>query len=334
MRSKSNFKTVVIGFAVLIVSTLLWVGWKNYDRSTNYIKTVGSCNQPTTIKIYDETGGVDPAGIMNYDQWGGYTYTSRPVNTIENKHFKNYVTTISKYVFAKVDAMGLCQADSGQPQVDLVFVYRPAISRGITSFVFQPPKSPDTKRLDSPWVKLALHNSPKLNVRAVFIWNERQFLLDQALKFGAHFSDTKPLLPIDLETFDRWQGIQNYANSSERLNSSKQLPTDIRWLFVMDRRGKSLAQSSMGNNLELPITDLQDMREQEKIGYIELNKALIARVLASIKPEIHYSSLLDLKDVFDIDKYRIYPHTDVREIKYLKSLFQKSVGFKSIFGDV
>lgn len=298
MRSKSNFKTAVIGFSALIVSTLLWVGWKNYDRSTHYIKTVGSCNQPTTIKIYDETGGVDPAGIMNYDQWGGYTYSSRPVNTIENKHFKNYVTTISKYVFAKVDAMGLCQAASGKPQVDLVFVYRPAISRGIKPFVFQPQKYPDTQQLDSPWVKLSLDKSPQLNLRAVFIWNERQFLLDRAFIKAGRVSDTNIPMPVELETFNRWEKDYDADISGEKLNFAKQLPEDILWIF--NRRVPCVGLTGIR---EKAIDRLQTIAKEEKIGYIDLTKIILNQFFAEPRTESRYNSILDLKKVFNIDKY-------------------------------
>jgi hypothetical protein len=316
MRSKSNFKTVVIGFAALIVSTLLWVGWKNYDRSTHYLKTVGSCNQPTTIKIYDETGGIDPAGIQTFDPSGDYTYSSKPVNTIENKHFKNYVTTVSKYVFTKVDAMGLCQSASGKPQVDLVFVYRPAISRGIKPFVFQPHKSQGAKHLDSPWLKLTFNKSPQLHLQAVFIWNERQFLLDQAeIMLERRSPKIKPLLPIYLDTFDRWARERDRSKGTDFGKLIEQLPPDIQWIFIhWSTGGKS--------GREQAIEQIRDVTEKEKIGYIDLNQSLIAQLFASTKMEINYNSVLDLKSVFNIDKYRMYPHTDDREIEQYKSIHQ------------
>jgi hypothetical protein len=313
-----HYKTVAIGVTALIVSTLLWVGWKNYYQSHHYLKTMGSCSQPTTIKIYDETGGIDPAGIQTFDQWGDYTYSSKPVNTLENKHFKNYVTAVSKYVFTKVDAMGLCQSASGKPQVDLVFVYRPAISRGITPFDFQPQKSPDMKQLDSPWIKLTLNKSPQLNLQAVFIWNERQFLLDQAEKMLERRSpEIKPLLPIDLDTFDRWS-IDWYQTQlpSKSTNLIKQLPPDIKWLFgvwVMD--GKSQREEAMDR--------LRKVTTEEKIGYIDLNQSLIDQLFASTKVEICYSSILDLKNIFNINKYRMEPYANDIEIDHYNSIHKE-----------
>jgi hypothetical protein len=98
-----HYKTVAIVVALLIISTQLWVGYRKEAQSTHYLKTVGSCNQPTTIKIYDETGGVDPGASLSFDGVNR-RYSSKLVNIMENKPFKNYVTTVSKYVFAKVEA--------------------------------------------------------------------------------------------------------------------------------------------------------------------------------------------------------------------------------------
>ena len=270
-------ETIIVVFTALLLisSTQLWVGCVKEGKTTHYLKTVGSCDRSTTIEIYDETGGIDPTVIKTADQWGDYTYQSKPTNTIEDKHFKNYVTTISKYVFAKVDALGVCQGALGQPKVELVFVYRPAISRGIVPLDFQPKESQDTKQLDSPWVKLTLDRSPQLDVKAVFIWNERQFLLDQALKFGVHSPSTRSLLPIALETFDRWQKTDEDLTSKENLDFLKQLPMDIRWLFAMERRTMFLPKWSGGKNLQLSVDDLKDLAKGEKIGYIDLNKSLI-----------------------------------------------------------
>ena len=94
-------KTIAIGFIalLLIILTQLCINNIREARSTHYLKIAGSCNQITNIKIYDETGGIDPTDVKTYEQFGEYTYQNKAVNTIENENFKNYVTTISKYVF-------------------------------------------------------------------------------------------------------------------------------------------------------------------------------------------------------------------------------------------
>jgi hypothetical protein len=283
IRANKTIQIVIV--ASLILSQLL--GCTKEDKNTHYLKMLGSCNQQTSIKIFDETGGVDPFG--------------KSVNTINNQHFKNYVNTISKHISAKIDKMGRCQGNSGEnPQVELVFVYRPAISRGISPYNDSPKKSQNNRSLDSPWVKLTLEKAPKPKVCAVFIWNERQFLYDQALIFGERKLDSKPLLPIDLEIFKQWD--RDYDNSTpvQKADLAKQFPADILWLFKywqIDDLGSPSWESGM-RGLKATI-------DREKIGYIDLTETLIDRFFTEVKTERHYGSVLDLKDVFNIDKYQI-----------------------------
>ena len=296
-----SHKTIALVAASLIISTLLWVGSTKEEQNTHYLTTVGSCNQQATIKIYDETGGVDPFITEMYDGVRfERRYITKPINTIENKYFKNYVTNISKYIFTKVDAIGQCQETSNKPQVQLVFVYRPAISRGIAPFYdFNQTKSQDTKQLDSPWVKITLDRSPNLNVRAVFIWNERQFLLDQASIWEGRILDTKPPMPIALETFEGWENDYNDATPIQETILAEKLPADIGWLF------KNAWIEDCGSTGGSARCGLKETIEREKLGYTELTQVLIDQFFASAKSKSRYDSVLDLKDVFNIDKYQI-----------------------------
>jgi hypothetical protein len=299
-----SHKTFVIGVVTSLILSQLYLSCLKVDKSTHYVKTIGSCNQQTDIKIFDETGGSDLYG--------------KPVDTISNKHFKNYVNTISRYIFTKIDKMGQCDNTSENPQVQLVFVYRPAISRGIAPYNDSiPTKSQDNRYLDSPWVKLSLDKSPQHNVRGVFVWNERQFLLDQALIFGWRISDTKPLLPIDLETFDRWQESYRTGSPNKEANLFKQLPPDIQWLF------KYGWISSLGDSGESAIHGLQIIITSEKLGYIDLTKKLIDSLFDSSKTEIRYDNVLDFKDIFNIDKYQIDSFEKDRLLKDDRSLHYK-----------
>ena len=172
-----------------------------------------------------------------------------------------------------------------------------------------------TKQLDSPWATLILDKSPKPNVKAVFIWNERQFYLDELVKCGWHVSDSQPLLPIDLKTFDRWQRDRGGWKRADYL---KQLPADIWLLFTTNQIGKLLPDGTEGRE---QMEKLKWIARKEKIGYIDLNKTLIDRLFTSDRTEIHYNSVLDLKDVLKVDKYRISPsgkcETESEWIKHL-----------------
>jgi hypothetical protein len=280
-------KTIAIGFATSLILSQLYLSCLKADKSTHYVKTIGSCNQQTDIKIFDETGGSDLYG--------------KPADTIGDKHFKNYVNTISKYIFTKIDKMGQCDNTSENPQVQLIFVYRPAISRGIAPYNDSvPTKSQDNRYLDSPWVKLALDKSPQHNVRGVFIWNERQFLLDQALIFGWRISDTKPLLTIDLETFDRWQESYRTGSQNKGANLFKQLPPDIQWLFKcgwIDDVQMGGTKTGMGS-LDVAI-------KSKKSGYTNLTNVLVDLLFDSSKSDTRYDNILDLKDILNVYKYPI-----------------------------
>ncbi len=297
-------KTFVIGFTASLILSQLCLSCLKVDKSTHYVKMLGSCNQQADIKIFDETGGSDPYG--------------KTADTIGDKHFKTYVNTISKYIFTKIDKMGQCDNTSEKPQVQLVFVYRPAISRGIAPYNDSiPTKSQDNRYLDSPWIKLSLDKSPKHNVRGVFVWNERQFLFDQALVFGWQKSDTKPLLPIELETFDRWQWSYRTGSQNKAANLFKQLPPDIQWLFKCGW----IDDVQMGGNTGMGSLD--DAIKSEKSGYTKLNNMLIDRLFNSSKSNIYYDNILDLKNILNVYKYPIDSHEKYVLLRNYKLLYHK-----------
>jgi hypothetical protein len=308
-----KWRSIVIAaiVALLVISTQFWFGSMKEDKNTHYLKTMGSCHQPTTIKIYDETGGVEPFSEEGLDvQEEGRIvtrYFADPVNIIKHEYFNKYISTISRYVFAKIDAMGQCQGTAGLPQAELVFVYRPAISRGIVpfnNFTLSQSQFQDTKQLDSPWVKLTLARSPQINLKAVFIWSERQFLLDQALMSGESSGDSRPPMPIALEIFERWQS--DYPNTdmrSQEASFARQLPADMRWLFKNARLSDGCIRSLRVREVRCGLKFI--MEENDKPGYTDLNIALTNQLFSEAKQQIHYDSVLDLKDLFDIDRYQI-----------------------------
>jgi hypothetical protein len=255
--------------------------------------SVGSCHKQSSIKIVDETNESD--------------IQPKSTRTGENSSFQNYVNTISRYTFNKIDEIGQCRGDlNSDPQVELVFVYRPLESNGITPLDFKQMKSSDTRYLDSPWVKLSITKSNKFIVRAVFIWNQRQFLLDQAVLSGAQVSSASTLLPLDNHVFTQYlrdyrkyvfSASSDEAKSIGRANLSKQLPADIMWL--LNHSGNFDGRFLFMNGIGLVF------RQQQVSEYIDLTKELLNRRFTSLQAEQQYDSILDLKDVYDIDKYRI-----------------------------
>jgi hypothetical protein len=255
----------------------------------------------TSIQIIDESGGRRLSGTS--------------VGTLEDSPFKNYVSTISKHVSAKIDEMAQCHGDlKSSPEIKLFFVYRPLVASASapigTPFNLERTQSNGTKHLDSPWVKLTFSRSPMFVVRAVFVWNERQFLLDQALMSGIRAPPNNPLVPIDDRIFGQF--VQDYtdsvlfapspeARSAAQTSISKRLPPEILWLF------RHAWQTTRGPFSTIVASTLRFTIKHAASGYTDLTKTLVDQFFASETTEIRYESVLDLKDLFTLDHYQINP---------------------------
>ncbi len=278
--------------AIGLVTAMLIIA---FAVKSNY--SLGSCQKQSAISFLDESGGRD--------------YKFSTITTNQTSFFKTYVTNISKYFFIKIDEIAQCKGNmNSDPQIELVFVYRPLFvdkEYRTAPFKFERIQADETSYLDSPWVKLSLTRSPKLVVRAAFIWNERQFLLDQALLSGARADPNVQLLPLDREIFK--QLLREYEKEAARTPSSskdvksaisadlvKRIPTDLIWLF--------LNSGNFDGNVEAVYA--KDIVIGQRLArYIDLNEQLLNHRLASPLTEQHYSSVLALEDVFKADTYRI-----------------------------
>ncbi|MCC3428461.1 MAG: hypothetical protein JGK12_32295 [Microcoleus sp. PH2017_01_SCD_O_A] len=63
--------------------------------------------------------------IQSIDETGGRQFSGTSVDSLPDSPFKNYATTISQHVRAKIDGMAQCHGDlKSSPEVKLFFVYR------------------------------------------------------------------------------------------------------------------------------------------------------------------------------------------------------------------
>jgi hypothetical protein len=251
--------------------------------------------------------------IQIIDESGGKRLSSTSVDTLEDSPFKNYVTTISKHVSAKIDKIAQCYGDlKSSPEVKLFFVYRPLVASTNAPigepFNLERTKSNGVRHLESPWVKLTFSRSPMLVVRVVFVWNERQFLLDQALMSGIRAPPNNPLVPIDDRIFKQF--VQDYTDSvllapspevlpATQASISKRLPPEILWLF------RHAWQTTRGPFSTMVASALRSTIKQAASGYTDLTKILIDQFFASETTEICYETVLDLKDLFTLHHYRV-----------------------------
>jgi hypothetical protein len=259
-----------------------------------------SCpNTQTSIQIIDETGG----------KW----LSGTSIDGLQHLSFKNYVTTLSQQVSAKIDEIAQCQGDlKSSPEAKLFFVYRPLFTYTgapiVGPFNLEPTQSKGSRHLDSPWVKLTFNRSPTLVVYAVFLWNERQFLMDQALMSGIRASPTNPLVPIDEPIFEQF--VKDYIDSvlvvpspeaglAGQASISKRLPPEIFWLFRNAWQSTRIPFSSEVKSA------LVSVLERGASGYTELTKTLVDQFFTSTRTESRYESVFDLKDLFTLDQYQI-----------------------------
>ena len=251
--------------------------------------------------------------IQSIDETGGRQFSGTSLDSLQESPFKNYATTISQHVRAKIDGMAQCHGDlKSSPEVKLFFVYRrlvTSVSPPIEGpFNLERTQSNGTRHLDSPWVKLTFSRSPKLVVRAVFLWSERQFLLDQALMSGIGASPTNPMVPIDEPIFRQF--VQDYTDSvlvvpspearlAGQASISKRLPPEILWLF---RNASQTTRRPFSGEVK---SALVSVLERGASGYTELTKTLVDQFFTSTRTESRYESVFDLKDLFTLDRYRI-----------------------------
>lgn len=282
--------------AYKFIATIFLVSLLVILFATTNMNPVQSCqNMQPVIKIIDESGGKRLAGTT--------------IDTLQDSPFKNYVTAISQYLLPKISEMSQCKGElQGNSEVKIFFVYRPLIAAKIAPFQLERMQSGSTKYLDSPWVKLAIGSSPKPFVQAVFVWSERQFLLDQALLSGAEASSTEIPLPIDDKLFKKF--VKDYTDSvllsvsaeaktAAQNSISKRLPPDILWLFR-----KAWQSTFIPFFIEVDNA-LASTIQLAEIEYTNLTTTLINQSLTSKNTEICYRSILNLNDVFTVHKYRI-----------------------------
>lgn len=235
------------------------------------------------------------------------------VEAVNDPHFRSFITSVRDHILSKFVGAMPCQKNSDEEQtISLIFVRLPLVTSGDEPIAPAPsldaPQSDLTCRLDSPWARLAVRRSTSPTVRAVFIWNERQFLLDQVLLSGKSHANIVPLTPLSNRLFEQY--ATDYADSeilrSPRGESShptppisERIPADVLWLF------RNSWQSTRGPFSGIARSAMRTTLERAASGYTDLTKALIDQCFASAKTEIRYKSVLDLKNIFTLDQYRI-----------------------------
>jgi hypothetical protein len=259
-------------------------------------------NLQTSIRIIDES---DNYYSETYDPGKSYAPGSKIANLRDP--FKTYVKSVSQYVFTKVNRMTGCLQDAYSPhKVELFFVYRPMSASAAAlkkkPFDLERLETHNIRSLESPWAKLTIRRSPNLLIRGMFIWNERQFVVDQATMSGTRIPFTQTLRPMNSDTFLKY--VSDYVDSyiyieyklpkprpetiqedRARLhreeaialkNLEKRLPAEVFWLLSNSGRGLS---PFLGNVRDFLL--LLSLKVTPR--YIALNQSLIDEFLVVLK---------------------------------------------------
>lgn len=248
-----------------------------------------------SLQIIDEGRGSEPHGS---------------VDEVRDPLFKEFVASVSHYVLTTMSPSGSAEkiSDNGAP-VQLLFVRRPLIGSASAGAALpgDGPPPEGARHLESPWVKLTIGPPESCYVRAVFIWSERQFLLDQAVMDGADVSPNEPLSVIETTQFQQWaneyaEAVIGEPSREVRVSAvarlSERIPPDVLWLF------RHAWQSTLAPFYLGAERDLHATIERVAGAYTDLTIGVVDRFLESDSVEKRHDDILALRDIVPFDAYR------------------------------
>lgn len=258
----------------------------------------------TTGLAFSATGNVLMLSSLNIEGIADRT---------NNRLFDEFVGSVSNILSDKVIESGVHGTSSEtNPTLEQIFKYNPLIVSKNTPTSSMPAMVPLTDEfschLDTPWVQLSITRPPNVHVQAVFIWNERQFLIDQYLLAGGKLLPAGQSNSVEASVFDEF--VRDYtdtillaptpeAKSVAQNSISERLPPEILWLF------RQAWQSTRGPFFGQVDAALHTTVEQAAAGYLEITKGLIERCSTSQKMNERYESILELAEILPLERYKI-----------------------------
>ena len=166
----------------------------------------------------------------------------------------------------------------------------------------------DLRRLESPWADVAISREPHCRIRAVFRWNERQFLRDQAAMAAGYAVEGGPPVSLDGEVLARYS--EEYAESVLLQSPEKgkaalatlaaQIPPEILWLY------RHAVQSTLADFSVFARAALRATLLKARQGHARIAVALFDHCFQSpAGASERYDNVLNLKDVTNLDSYRV-----------------------------
>lgn len=158
-------------------------------------------------------------------------------------------------------------------------------------------------QLSSPWVKMTVQRKPNLKVEAIFTFEDRQFLIDQALLDYPDLAKSFQRQFLTTKLFNQYRDeyLTKYRPSGEipSPETAKKIPIDMYWLFNHGYRGEQ-------RNLYSVISGL--IRDNH-LSYHNIIKSLVHQCLTSDDYELQqYNTVYDLGNLdvaLTIDDYQV-----------------------------
>jgi hypothetical protein len=229
----------------------------------------------------------------------------------DNPHFNAFVTTVTKYVAARLDKDKLCinndesdyrRSDYGRSLLRFVRWPLPILRDFLVPAPSYSSQRPGSCEISSPWIDLAFERKPVPAIRAVVRWNERQLLADQAVLAGARnvpLGIAMPLMNHEFATFAGRYGRSEILHEPTAKPIEERTPPDLLWLFR--RSGYAEFAGPFQPNMHKAT-------EKGAAGYTKLVLALIARCFASDETKatnLFYYNILDAADLIPLEQYKI-----------------------------
>lgn len=234
------------------------------------------------------------------------------IESVSDPSFRFFITSVKEHLLSEFEkSLSQGQISDDEVKINLVFIRlaltMPKDKSIPTLDTSKSLKFSDARLVDSPWLKIS--SFPKSSTLCgVFLWNERQLLIDQALMSGSTLSDVKSSIPFSGRQLDRF--VRDYTKSvllapspedrSVAQNEiSRRLPAEVLWLF------RHAWQSTLAPFATEVDHALRTTVQMSTDGYINLSKVLIDQFFASKTTENRYESIFDLKKLIDLEAYQI-----------------------------
>jgi hypothetical protein len=229
-------------------------------------------------------------------------------------HFRTFVTTVTEHIAARLVRGNLCiNSDESDYRHSLLQFVHWSLEMHYDFLV--PVSLPIGGRsldcwISSPWIDLVFERGAVSSIRAVVRWNERQFLVDQAMLAGARNMPLSMAMPLKPREFGYFIG--EYYENTEHLREptakpiEEIVPPDILWL--LRRSGERRGGSRLVPQEDRVYGFMHKATEKGAEEYTKLVLALIDRCFASDETKAtnlpYYSNILDAVDLIPLEQYR------------------------------